>query len=189
MSEHGHRFRYGRWADGPDPLAPPYDIRAALDELGRSVLDGAGLRDALRDLMRRGLDGRRGLDELLDRIRRRRAEARRRGDLGGTLTRVRQLLDQAMSYERDALAADPSDTARMAELELATVPDDVARAVRALETYDWRSDDARRAYQEIQQMLRRELLDAQFAGMREAMSDPAAHEADREMLADLHALL
>ena len=34
------RFRYGPWSDGPDPLAPPYDVRAALDELGRDVLAG-----------------------------------------------------------------------------------------------------------------------------------------------------
>ena len=60
---HG-RFRYGPWPGGPDPLAPPYDVRAALDEVGRDVLAGGSLRDALRELLRRGLDGRAGLDEL-----------------------------------------------------------------------------------------------------------------------------
>ncbi|MDQ4085056.1 MAG: hypothetical protein M3165_04485, partial [Actinomycetota bacterium] len=62
------RYRYGAWRGGPDPLAPPYDVREALDELGRDVLAGAGLRESLRDLLRRGLPGqggtpsRRGLD-------------------------------------------------------------------------------------------------------------------------------
>ena len=65
---HG-RFRYGPWRGGPDPLAPPYDVRAALDEIGEDVLAAGTLRDALRDLMRRGLDGRRGLDELPQRLR------------------------------------------------------------------------------------------------------------------------
>ena len=31
-------YRYGPYADGPDPLAPPYDVRGALDALGDSVL-------------------------------------------------------------------------------------------------------------------------------------------------------
>ena len=29
------RFRYGPWHGGPDPLAPPYDVRKALDEIGQ----------------------------------------------------------------------------------------------------------------------------------------------------------
>ena len=57
-SSHG-RFRYGPWRGGPDPLAPPYDVRAALDEVGRDVLAGGSLGEALRELLRRGMDGRR----------------------------------------------------------------------------------------------------------------------------------
>ena len=34
------RYRYGACDDGPDPLAPPYDVRDALDEIGDAVLDG-----------------------------------------------------------------------------------------------------------------------------------------------------
>ena len=99
------RFRYGPWHDGPDPLAPPYDVRAALDELGRDVLAGGSMRDALSDLLRRGFDGNRGLDDLAAKVRRMRNAARRRGDLGGTLDQVRAALDQALAEERDALAA------------------------------------------------------------------------------------
>ncbi len=50
----GSRFRYGAWRDGPDPLAPPYDVRAAVDEVGERVLGGDSLRDALRDLLLEG---------------------------------------------------------------------------------------------------------------------------------------
>ncbi len=95
------RFRYGPWTGGPDPLAPPYDVRAALDEIGRDVLAGGSLRESLRELMRRGVDGRGGLDRLQDRVRRMRARARRRGDLGGTLDQVRAALDQALAAERE----------------------------------------------------------------------------------------
>jgi uncharacterized protein with von Willebrand factor type A (vWA) domain len=187
---HG-RFRYGPWHGGPDPLAPPYDVRAALDEIGRDVLAGGSLRDALHELMRRGMDGRGGLDELAERIRRMRQRARRRGDLGGTLDQVRAALDQALAAERDQLASESGEQARLAEMELATLPDDVAGAVRALADYDWHSAQARAAYESIKDMLRREVLDAQFAGMKQALSgdDPEALQRVRDMLADLNALL
>jgi uncharacterized protein with von Willebrand factor type A (vWA) domain len=187
---HG-RFRYGPWAGGPDPLAPPYDLRAALDRIGEDVLSAGSVRDSLRDLLRRGLDGRGGLDRIADRIRRLKAQAKRRGDLGGTLDQVRAALDQALAAERQALAAATDDNARLAEMELATLPDDVAGAVRALDEYDWRSDEARAIYQAIQEMLRREVLDAQFAGMKEALEAPDGETMQRvkDMLADLNALL
>ena len=49
-------YRYGKWAGGPDPLAPPYDVAAAVDEIGDQVLAGAGVREAMRDLLRRCRD-------------------------------------------------------------------------------------------------------------------------------------
>ncbi|MEU8188687.1 hypothetical protein, partial [Micromonospora carbonacea] len=50
----GNRFRYGQWRGGPDPLAPPYDVRAAVDSVGAEVLAGGSLREALRDLLPAG---------------------------------------------------------------------------------------------------------------------------------------
>ncbi len=185
------RFRYGPWSDGPDPLAPPYDVRAALDAVGRDVLAGGSLREALRDLMRQGFDGNRGLDDLAAKVRRLRNAARRRGDLGGTLDQVRAALDQALASERDTLSGDDGEDARWAEMELATLPDDTAGAVRALADYDWHSAEARATYESIQEMLRHEVLDAQFAGLKQALSnpDPAAMQAVKDMLADLNGLL
>jgi uncharacterized protein with von Willebrand factor type A (vWA) domain len=189
-SPHG-RFRYGPWRGGPDPLAPPYDVRSAVDDIGREVLAGGGVREALQDLMRRGLSGRQGLDELRERIRRMRESARRRGDLAGTLDQVRAALDQALAEERDQLAAEPTDAARMAEMELATLPDDTAGAVRALSDYQWHSPQARQTYESIKDMLRREVLDAQFAGLKQALSggDPETMQRVKDMLADLNSLL
>jgi len=191
-SRGGHgRFRYGSWRGGPDPLAPPYDVRAAIDQIGQEVLAAGNVRDALRELMRGGLDGRGGMDKLAERLRKLRAQARRRGDLGGTLDQVRAALDQALSAEREALAASEDDAARLAEMELATLPDDVAGAVRGLADYPWRSDEARATYEAIQDMLRREVLDAQFAGMKQALESPDSEAMQRikDMLADLNGLL
>ena len=187
-------YRYGAWRGGPDPLAPPYDLRKVLDELGQDVLAGGSLREALRELVRRGVDGRRGLEDLQQRVRRARRAARRRGDLGGTLDQVRAALDQALTAEQETLAGLEGDEARLAELELATVPDDVAGAVRALDDYAWRSDEARATFEAIKQMLQREVLDAQFAGMKRMLEDGdtgdgSAMQAVKDMLADLNELL
>src|SRR5919112_5374842 len=186
-----HRFRYGAWRGGPDPLAPPYDLRRVLDEVGQDVLAGGSLREALRDLMRRGFDGQRGLDDLRNRVRRMRRAAQRRGDLGGTLDQVRAALDQAMTAESETLAGLEGDDARLAEMELATVPDDVAGAVRALDPYSWKSPEAAATFDAIRQMLQREVLDAQFAGMKRFLEDgdPEAMQAIKDMLADLNDLL
>ena len=187
---HG-RFRYGPWRGGPDPLAAPYDVRAAIDKIGSDVLSAGNVRDSLRELLREGLDGRGGLDRLAEKIRKFRNAARRRGDLGGTLDQVRAALDQALAAEREALAGDGGDDARFAEMELDTLPDDVAGAVRGLDAYDWKSPEARQTYEQIKQMLQREVLDAQFAGMKQALEnpDPEAMARVKDMLADLNQLL
>ncbi len=187
---HG-RFRYGPWRGGRDPLAPPYDLRAALDKIGEDVLSAGTVRDALRELMQRGPDGRGGLDKLAARLRKLRAAARKRGDLGGTLDQIRSALDQALAAEREQLAGMDGDEHRLAEMELDTIPDDVAGAVRALSDYQWRSEEARQTYQAITQMLQREVLDAQFAGMKQALEgqDPEAMQRVKDMLADLNNLL
>jgi uncharacterized protein with von Willebrand factor type A (vWA) domain len=189
-SPHG-RFRYGPWAGGPDPLAPPYDLLATIDKIGSDVLSAGSVRDALRELRRRGLDGRGGLDRMADKLRKLRERARHRGDLGGTLDQVRAALDQALTTERETLSAARDDDARIAEMDLATLPDDLAAAIRELANYDWRSDEARATYQSIQDMLRREVLDAQFAGLKQALEspDPAMMQQIKDMLADLNALL
>ncbi len=184
-----NRFRYGAWRGGPDPLAPPYDVRAAVDQVGAEVLDGGSLREALRNLLRNGPDGGRGLDDLLARARRMRREAMRRGDLDGAVTRAQQLLDQAVATERDALAQVDGDDARFAEAQLANLPRSTSKAVSELAEYTWTSPEAREIYQQILEQLRNEVLGQRFQGMKEALQDPAMQERMREMLQDLNALL
>ncbi|MFE9694991.1 VWA domain-containing protein [Micromonospora sp. NPDC005806] len=188
----GNRFRYGQWRGGPDPLAPPYDVRAAVDAVGAEVLAGGSLREALRDLLRRGPQGRGGLDDLAARARRLRREALRRGDLDGAVTRARALLDQALAAEREELRGRDGDGARFAEAVLDSLPRSTARAVEELSGYDWASDEARATYQRILDGLRGEVLEQRFAGLRDAAlaaADPAAQRQLAEMMRDLNDLL
>ncbi|HEV8373395.1 MAG TPA: hypothetical protein VGR68_09335, partial [Actinomycetota bacterium] len=184
-------YRYGAWRGGPDPLEPPFDVGEALDLLGERVLAGDRPADALANLLRRGMPGTRGLRDLLRQVRERRRGLRERGRLDGTLERVRELLDQAVEQERGALFPDPSDEARLAETELDQLPPDTARAVRQLADYRWRSPEAAATYQQIRDLLRREVLDSQFRGMRDALAgaSPEQLQRIRDMLADLNAML
>ena len=185
----GRRSRYGVWDGGPDPLEPPYDVRAAVDAIGADVLSGRRLGDALRSLLRHGPDGRGGLDDLRDQARRLRKEAMRRGRLDGAVTRAQQLLDQALAAEHEALAARTEDDARFAEARLDSLPRSTARAVEELADYSWTSPEAARLYRQILDDLRRDVVNQRFAGMKQALSDPAAQHAVSHMLADLNDLL
>jgi uncharacterized protein with von Willebrand factor type A (vWA) domain len=184
-------YRYGPYTGGPDPLAPLYDARGALDELGESVLGGADPGSALRELLRRGMQGRQGLDDMLRRVRERREEIRRRGRLDGILEQARALLDTAIGQERAELFPDPGDDARMREAELDSLPADTAQAISRLADYSWRSAAARETFEQLKDLLRREVLDSQFRGMKEALSspDPEALQRVKDMMADLNEML
>ncbi len=187
------RSRYGRYRDGEDPLAPPLDVAEAVDALGDRVLSGEGATEALRELLRRGLGERRGLDDLARLVRQRQKQLRENNRLDGTLGDIRGLLEDAIEAERRELFPDPSDDARFREAQLDSLPDETARAVRELAEYDWRSEAARELYEEIRQLLQREVLDQQFAGMRQGLKqapdDPQSRQQIKDMLADLNALL
>ncbi|PSL52554.1 uncharacterized protein with von Willebrand factor type A (vWA) domain [Saccharothrix carnea] len=184
-------YRYGRYVDGPDPLAPPTDLRAAMDELGREVMEGASPASALRELLRRGLPGTRGLDDLTARLWQKRAALTRRHRLDGTLQEIQRLLAEALAAERAALFPDPDDEARFREARLDALPQSTAAAVSELAEYDWRSPQARESYEQIRNLLGRELMDQRFQGMKQAMENVRPEDVQRiqNMLGDLNDLL
>ncbi len=184
-------YRYGRYVYGPDPLALPYDVRGAIDEMSDAILAGASPADALAELRRRGQQGRRGLDDLLRKVRDRQREIRGSGRLDGILEQARALLDTAVGQERAELFPDPSDDARLREADLDSLPADTAQAIRRLADYDWRSAAARQTFERLRDLLRSEVLDSQFRGMRQVMAnpDPRAMQRVKDMLGDLNDML
>lgn len=186
--------RYGRYAGGPDPLAPPLDLAEALAAVSQDVMSGYSPRQALREFLRRGSSTASGLDELASRVQRRRRDLLAEHKLDGTLSEVKRLLDGAVLDERKQLARDLDldDLDReFRELRLANLPASTAAAVRELSAYDWRSPSARAAYEQIRDLLGRELLDQRFGGMKQALegATEADRQAVREMLSDLNDLL
>lgn len=183
--------RYGRYHDGPDPLAPPVDLREALESIGEDVLEGASPRRAMQEMLRRGTRNMRGLDDLAAEANRRRRDLLRKNNLDGTLQEVRELLDKAVLEERKALARALDDDARFQEMQIGDLSPSTAQAVQELADYDWRSSEARENYEKIKDLLGREMLDQRFAGMKNALEN--ATDEDRqaisEMLKDLNELL
>lgn len=175
--------RYGRYAGGPDPLAPPVDLAEALDSIGEQVMAGSSPERALREFLRQGGREQAGLDQLARKVARRRQQLLGEHHLGGTLDQVRQLLDEAVLEERKQLARDLDDDARFAELRLQQLPGSTAAAVQELGDYPWRSGAARARFEQIKELLGRELLDQRFAGMKQALD--GATEADRQRVTDM----
>jgi len=186
--------RYGAYTDGPDPLAAPVDLAEALDAIGQDVMGGTSPERAMREFLRRGGRTQRGLDDLARQVAERRRELTSRNNLDGTLQQVRELLDQALRAERGELARnvdlDDGDRA-LAELQLDSLSPSPAAAVQELGGYDWTSPEARQKYDEIKDLLGREVLDQRFAGMKQALE--GATDQDRAavsaMMQDLNALL
>lgn len=191
---HGKSSRYGRYTGGPDPLAPPIDLSEALEDIADDVMFGYSPEQAMREFLRRGGKSTPGLDDLAGRVAQRRRDLLSRHQLGGTLDEVKQLLDEAVLEERKQLVRDTQmdDTDRsFREMQLQNLPESTAGAVNELSNYDWQSSTARERYEQIKDLLGREVLDQRFAGMKDALEN--ATDADRaaisEMLTDLNDLL
>jgi len=213
-------FRYARW-DGTQRLEDfsADDLLAELsdDLLAESDLSAALARLMQRGL--RGEAGNlNGLHDLLRRLARAREDMLSRFQLGDVLADVRAELDEVVNVERrglerrlanaprreamdgdaregDANAADmrdlASDLASRRQAQLAALPDDVGGRIRVLSDYDFMEPEARSRFDELLDRLRKQVLDAQFAGLSDAIKGmtPDALAANREMVRDLNALL
>lgn len=186
--------RYRAYTPGPDPLAPPPDLTKAVRAIANDVMTGYSAQQALREYLRRGGQGLEGYDDLMARLAERRQAMLSQHNLTGTLRDVQKLLDEAVLAERGQLARDVEmdDLDRsMREMTLDNLPDSPAAAVSELGEYEWASGEAREKFDQIKDLLGREILDQRFAGMKGALEN--ATDEDRaavaEMLRDLNVLL
>ena len=167
-------YRYGSWHDGPDPLAPPYDVRRALDEIGDAVLAGATPRDALRDLLRRGTGTARAVSTTCcAEIREQRRELREQrparrhpgARYAGCSTRRSGRSGPRCSPTRPTTPG----CARPSSTRCPTTPR--ARSASSTPTTGARPRRAQ-TFEQMQDLLRREVLDTQFRGMKRGAGEP-----------------
>jgi len=186
--------RYGKYVEGPDPLAPPVDVSEALNEIGEDVMAGYSPEHAMREFLRRGGRDQAGLDDLARRVAEKRRELAQKHNLDGTLQEIKDLLEKAVLAERKQLARDvemDDGDRTLAEMQLDNLPTSPAAAVSELGGYDWQSSEAREDFEKIKDLLGREMLDQRFAGMKNALENATDEDraAINEMLDDLNQLL
>jgi uncharacterized protein with von Willebrand factor type A (vWA) domain len=77
------------------------------------------------------------------------------------------------------------------EMQMENLPDSPAAAVTELRDYDWASAEARAAFEQIRDLLGRDMLDARFQGMKQALENATDEDRSRirDMLSDLGDLL
>jgi uncharacterized protein with von Willebrand factor type A (vWA) domain len=203
-------YRYARW-DGTQRL----DLDDLLAELSDDILAESDLSTALARLLSRGMRGERGeqrfagLNELLRRMAKEREELLSQYQLGDVMADIRQELDDIVNTERRALerhiagvARDAakqdeqlrqmaSDIAAKRQEELDRLPTDVGGKIRGLSDYDFMDQDARQRFDELLDRLRRQVLDAQFSGLSDALKGITQDDlaANRDMVRELNSLL
>jgi len=213
----GHRFRYSSW----DGSQTGFDLDGfdIMGELTDDLLYHGDPMAALRRLMQEGFEDRngehvQGLREILERLRQERAERLENSNLGGVYDEINEALNDLVSQEREGLSdrqaladmqlGDPNtsksdqrnaelakETTTSKELELGLLPDDLAGKVRSLQNYDFESDQAKQAFEELLDQLRQEMVSQQFGQMTDAMENMSPEELARmkDMIAELNHML
>jgi uncharacterized protein with von Willebrand factor type A (vWA) domain len=207
--------RYARW-DGRQRL-DEVGADELLDELSDDLLAESDLSAALARLLARGMRGEAGrygrlagLNDLLRRLSAAREQLLSRYALGDVLGDVRAELDELIATERrgierrlaasapgDESLAEPgmhraaSDLAARRQSELESLPEDIGGRIRALSDYDFLEPEARGRFEALLDKLRRQVLDAHFAGLSDAIKGvtPEQLAANREMVRELNGLL
>jgi len=186
------RVRYSRWDGSQDPFGPDLAASDLLDEMSEDILSGAGAQAAMQRLLRRGMRGRfTGLDALRARLRAQREREESMLNLSGPLEAVREELQEIIERERNRLAFEPDDDARMREAFLDALPPDAPGQIGELQDYRFREPEAQRRFDELMASLREQILAAHFRSMAEGLRsmDPEDLARFRDMLAELNQMI
>ncbi len=211
---HPAHFAYSRW-DGTQ-TGFEFDVDHLLDELADDLLYHGDPGSALRRLMADGFrdsSGRAmmGLREMLEQLRERRRALLDQHDPDGVSGDIAESLRAVVQTEREALAdlTERAEAAREAgderqadliaqtatgkNLQLDMMPPDLAGQFKALDSYDFESNEARQQFQELVKQLREQFMQQFLDQMSSAVtghSDSAAEMQDfKDMLAELNDML
>ena len=184
--------RYSRWDGSQNPFGPDVPIDDLVAQFSDDLLQGVGAESALRRLLERGLPGEfGGLRDLRQRLQELREAQERRGSLDDVFGDIREQLGRITDIERTELAMDDSDDARFKEMSLDAMPDSPARQIQELQQYDFASEGAEQAFEQLLDDLRAQMMEQQFRSISETMGSLTEQDMARvaDMLADLNAML
>ncbi|MSQ22663.1 MAG: VWA domain-containing protein, partial [Dehalococcoidia bacterium] len=212
-------YRYGRW-DGSQQVFEP-DDEALMDELSEDLMAHGDVERAVRNLLQRGVRGREGenlegLRKLMERVRQRRQEKLQRYNVDSIFDDIKERLQQVVKTEKEGIerrlgeakekAAQSSEADReqmqklMEMLEerankskerLDNLPESPGGAIKELSEYEFMDPEAQRQFQELLDMLKKQMLQNTFQSMKQQMQgmSPQDMAGLREMLKDLNQML
>ncbi|HXZ99972.1 MAG TPA: VWA domain-containing protein [Candidatus Binatia bacterium] len=199
------RHRFSAWDGTQDPLGP--DLEELFDRLSEDVFHGWDFETALRRLLSQGWHDRRGrhlmgMEEMLEQLGRRRQAQLERFNLNSVFQDMREKLDRVISQERrgiqERLDQAPDEARPLLERvakqrrgQLDALPPDPGGAIRKLRDYEFMDPQAEAAFQRLLDEIRKQVVDAHFKEMTQAMRAMTGEEMAqlRAMAKDLNALL
>lgn len=178
-------YRYSEW-DGTQGSFN-LDADELMEKLGKNLLSHGDLSQALRLIQRGGLSDNQGrrlpsIQDLLQQLRQKRQSHLSRYRLGSIMDEIRQKLDNALKTERQGIqrrldgaearaGAGELDADLMNRLlknierqaarsleKLDSLPRDVGGRIKELSQYEFMDEDARRQFQELMDMLKRNAM-------------------------------
>ena len=203
LDDFGRDIRYTRW-DGTQRL-DALEADELLDAMSDELLSGGDLEGALARLSRWGIPDRmEGMKDLLERLRLAKQRRAQRHDLSTAFDQLKEKLDEVKRLEREGLerrrdSEAPNEQLKQAMQHLAQerlgqledLPEDFAKAMRALKDYEFVEPKAAEKYQELLNELQQQVLGSYFKNMRESLQNltPEQLERTRQMIRDLNRAL
>ena len=211
-------YRYSRWDGSQHPF--DLDEDDILDALSEDIINHGDVNRAMRNLMRSGMsgdDGQRitGLRELRERLRELQQQQLERYNLESAMDDIKERLQDVLETERGGIerrlaeardqltqadeaaehlqgAMDLLEQRAQQNLErLDLLPGSPAGQMRELSEYDFMDPEAREKFDELMDMLRQQMMQNFFQGMKDAIEgmSPEDMQQMQEMVQALNQML
>ena len=211
-------YRYSRWDGSQHPF--DLDEDDILDALSEDIMNHGDLDRAMRNLMRQGMDGDQGqritgLRDLRERLQRLQQQQMERYNLESAMDDIAERLEDVIATERAGIdsrlheareqfenAGDMSDVlgdamdllekrAAQSQEKLDLLPESAAGQMRELSEYDFIDQEAREKFQELLDMLRQQMMQNFFQGMKDSIQNMSSEDMQRiqEMIQALNQML
>ncbi|MCH8108639.1 MAG: VWA domain-containing protein [Chloroflexi bacterium] len=211
-------YRYSRW-DGTQDWSD-LDEDDVLEALSDDILTHGDVNRALRNMFQRGMDNDRGqridgLRDMMERLRKQRQQQLERYNMDSLMDDLKERLQDVIDTERSGIdkrleegreqveqAGDQADhlKAPMQMLEergqrsqqkLDDLPESPSGAIKELQDYDFMDPEAREKFQELLDMLKQQMMQNFFQGMRQQLQSmsPEQMEDLKNMIQALNQML
>ena len=199
-------YRYSRWDGSQHPF--DFDEDDILDALSEDIMNHGDVNRAMRNLMRNGMSGDQGqrisgLRELRERLREMQQQKLQQYNLESAMDDIKERLQDVLDTERSGIdrrlseareefeaSGDNMETLQPAmdileqraqrNLEtLDQLPDSTAGQMRELSEYDFMDPEAREKFDELMDMLRQQMMQNFFQGMKDAIENMSAEDMQR----------